>query len=115
EVDHGTVTINDNDLMPTLTVTDVTVNEGNTGQQTTMVFKVELSNVDETGTWTLKRKTIDGIGDTGAISGGSKADFLALAEADLNFAPGEVSKNVTVTVYGDNRDEYDQTFSLDVR
>jgi hypothetical protein len=120
QVQFGKVTITDNDVLPTLTVSDASVTEGNLqggggAQQTSMVFKVKLSNVDETGTWNLTRKTIDGTGETGAISNVTgKNDFNALVSADLDFAPGETEKDVVVTVLGDTRDEYDQTFELEV-
>ncbi|MHA3772755.1 Calx-beta domain-containing protein [Verrucomicrobiota bacterium sgz303538] len=114
----GTVKILDNEEKPTITFekTEVVVNEGgmtkdssgNTvPQQTQVVFKIKLSGVDETGTVTMHFATED----IDAVSSGAKKDYEAVTK-DISFLPGETEKTQAVIVYGDNRDEYDETFRV---
>ena len=42
------------------------------------------------------------------------ADYTALGLTTLTFAPGEISKTVTVTLLDDTLDEPDETFNLDL-
>jgi hypothetical protein len=123
----GTVQIVDNDVAPTVTVSNPTVEEanlsGSTATRTDMVFKVTLSNPTELGAVTLRYATENGeaviggggeIITAGAISGTSRADYEALSLTTLTFAPGETSKDVIVKVLGDVRDEYDETLHLNL-
>lgn len=87
---------------PTLSVNTVTVQEGNAGT-TNAVFTVSLSPAaDETVT--VRYQTADGT----AIAG---QDYTATGNT-LTFAPGEISKTVTVPIIGDLTDEPDEYFTL---
>ncbi|RYD80459.1 MAG: hypothetical protein EOP84_12010, partial [Verrucomicrobiaceae bacterium] len=120
---HGAVRILDNEVKPTIIITNPTVLEGNASstsrQQSSMVFEIKLSHVDETGVSIVYNTQDDTT--TGAVKATSaaalngapaKADYVALQNGTLVFAPGETEKSVVVTVLGDNRDEYDESFKL---
>jgi len=99
----ATVTIVNDDA--TLSVADVTLAEGNAGT-TAFHFTVTLSNpVPQTVTVTAR--TIDG-------TASSPADFAAIAGQLLTFAPGELSKTVTVLVNGDATTEPTETFTVEL-
>jgi hypothetical protein len=90
-------------LVDTLSIGNVTQFEGHTGT-TNMVFTAMLSAA-QSQTVTVDYNTVDG---TASASAG---DYVATS-GQLTFAPGEVSKLVTVVVNGDTADESDETFSV---
>jgi hypothetical protein len=96
----GTGTITDDDDVPSLSIDDVTVTEGNAGT-VDAVFTVTLS-ASSGQTVTVDYATADG-----AAAAGS--DYVA-ASGQVSFAPGETSQPVTVTVNGDEIDEPDEIF-----
>src|SRR4051812_25901380 len=85
------------DTTPTLSISDVTVTEGNSGT-VNAVLAVKLSSASA-NTVTV------GFG-TANNTAVAPADYVA-QNGTLTFAPGEVSKNVTVVVKGDMLDEGD--------
>jgi hypothetical protein len=102
---QATGTIVDDDGLPSLAITDQTVNEGNSGS-VNAVFEVTLSPVSALPV-TVDYTTTD---DT-AVSG---SDYTAVS-GTLTFTPGEISKSITVTVKGDLIDEADsETFTVDL-
>ncbi|MBI5733083.1 fibronectin type III domain-containing protein [Candidatus Jorgensenbacteria bacterium] len=97
-----TYTITDNDVMPNLSINDVSVSESNSGT-TSAIFNITLSASSA---------------QTVAVLYGS-TDGTALASTDymntsgtLTFTPGETTKSVTVAVNGDTTYETDETFSV---
>ncbi|MFN0196127.1 MAG: Calx-beta domain-containing protein [Planctomycetaceae bacterium] len=98
----GIATITDNDATPTLSIGDVTQNEG-TGGQTAFNFTVTLSAASEK-TVTVDFATSDG---TALEPGDYRSQF-----GTLTFAPGETTKTVTVMVEADDIDELDETFNV---
>jgi hypothetical protein len=85
-----------------LTVSDVTVEEGDSGT-TTAVFAVTLSPPSS------QPVTVDyATADETAVAG---SDYTA-ASGSLTFAPGETERFVSVDVAGDLADEPDKTFLL---
>ena len=101
----GTVTISDNNPVPTLSVNDVSLTEGNAGT-TSFTFAVTLSSAS-TQTVTVNYSTADGTATT--VSG----DYLPTSGM-LTFNPEETSKTVTVAVQGDTVPEPDETFTLNL-
>ncbi|HEY0170961.1 MAG TPA: Calx-beta domain-containing protein [Pyrinomonadaceae bacterium] len=100
------LTITDNDATPTLSVSDVTVTEGNSGTApaTSAAFAVTLNGASAQ-TVTVNYTTVNG---TAAAPG----DFAA-ASGTVTFNPGETgAKNVTVSVVGDTTDEPNETFAV---
>lgn len=85
---------------PTVSVTDQSVTEGNSGT-TSMTFTVSLSSAD-TGTVRVDYETV---GET-ATEG---QDFTSTS-GELVFAAGETTKTVSVPIVGDVVDEQNETF-----
>jgi hypothetical protein len=87
---------------PTLSVGDVTVNEGNSGT-TTMSFPVTLSKAS--------RQAVSVSYATANGSAAAPADY-ASATGTLSFAPGETSKTIAVSVVADLAIEPDETLTV---
>jgi hypothetical protein len=83
----------------------VTLAEGNCGSST-FVFTVSLSAASSK-TVRVNTVTSDGTALT------STNDYVGTGN-HLIFAPGEATKTVTVQVTGDARDEYDETFAVNL-
>ncbi|HEX4129841.1 MAG TPA: cellulose binding domain-containing protein [Pirellulales bacterium] len=88
--------------LPSLTVANVSMSEGNSGQ-TNMVFTVNLSTAS-TNTVSVQYATSNGTATAGS-------DYLATG-GTLTFAPGQTSKTISVPILGDTTIEPDETFSL---
>ena len=92
-----------------LSVSDISIVEGDTGTKDA-VFTVtrsgnaELDNV----TFRVSYTTQDGAGATGGKAG---LDYVT-TKGYLDFAAGELTKTVSVPVFGNNRFEPDRTFNL---
>ena len=102
----ATVNIADNDTQPTVSISDVSINEGDSGT-TNATFAVTLSN-PSTQTITFDYATADG---TATIANN---DYTKVDKTTLTFAPGETTKNVTVGILGDTIVEPDDTFKVDL-
>ena len=89
---------------PTVTISDVSVNEGNSGP-TNAVFTVTLSDV-YSQTVTVSYTTADGT----AVAPG---DYLSQTST-LTFLPGETSKTITIAVNGDTTVEPTETFLVNL-
>jgi Calx-beta domain/Domain of unknown function (DUF4214) len=98
----ATLTINDNDPQPSLSISDVSVTEGNSGT-TNATFNVTLSAASGQ-TVTVKAAASGGTATEGQ-------DFQSLSTT-LTFTPGQTSKPVTVLVNGDTDVEPDELFSV---
>lgn len=93
-------TINDDDPLPSLSIANASVVEGNSGTKTS-AFTV-----------TLTGKTSQAVSVNYATSNGSASadiDYVAKTST-LNFAAGETAKLITVTVKGDTTVEGNETF-----
>ena len=99
-----TVTITDDDAPPSLSVSDPSVAEGNSGTAS-LTFTVTLS-VASGKTVTVEYATADGTATSGS-------DYTAKS-GTLTFAPGETTKTVTVTVTGDTTTEASETVLLNL-
>ena len=89
---------------PSLSASDASVTEGDSGSKNA-VFTVSLSAA-ATSAVTVDYATADG--------SATAPDDYAAAGGTLTFAPGEVSKQVTVAVAGDLLDEPHETYSLNL-
>lgn len=99
----GIITILDDDPDPDLTISGVTVAEGNAGDVLAR-FKVSLSapTIEEV---TFAARTEDGTAQA------SEGDYLLLSESYV-IPIGQVETNVVVRVVGDLLDENDEDFSV---
>ena len=97
------LTINDNDPQPVLKINSVTLPEGGAGAATGAVFTVSLVGASA-ATTTVNYATADATASAGS-------DYQS-ANGTLTFAPGEVSKNISVSINGDTIVEPDETFTV---
>ena len=99
----ATITINDDDPVPELTIADVTLNEGLAGT-TNFDFTISLNRVT-TQTVTVNYSTADGT----AIAG---VDYTPVTNQAVTILPGNLSGTATVAVDGETLDELDETFTV---
>ncbi|MBN3891619.1 MAG: DUF4347 domain-containing protein [Nostoc sp. JL31] len=102
----GVYTIIDDDSQPTITISDVSVTEENTGTTTNANFTISLSNPSYQQV-TVNFNTIDGTADA------TDSDYNP-ASGTITFNPGEISKTLSIGVVGDNKFETDETFSVNL-
>jgi len=100
----ATVRIMNDDPVPQISISDVTVAEGNTGT-VNATFAVTLTN-PSSSTITVNYGTADGT----ALAG---IDYNALS-GTLTYTPGQTSKTVAVQVRGDTLDEPNETFTINL-
>ena len=98
------LTIIDNDSPPTISVEDVSHEEGNVGTNQ-FSFRVSLSGASSFPI-SLDFLTADG---TATFN----SDYLP-ANGQVNFAPGETLKNILVTINGDLTTELNETFFVNL-
>ncbi|BAU12161.1 hypothetical protein LEP3755_26900 [Leptolyngbya sp. NIES-3755] len=99
-------TIVDNDAIPTVSITNVSQAEGNSGS-TVFQFEVTLSNASDQEI-VLNYSTKDG---TATIADN---DYERVESGIVRFAPGTTSQIVTVNVKGDTKREREETFSVEL-
>ncbi|MEH2165259.1 MAG: Calx-beta domain-containing protein [Nostoc sp.] len=102
----GVATIINDDNQPTITISDVSVTEGNIGTTTNANFTISLSNPSYQQV-TVNFNTIDGTADA------ADSDYN-LALGTITFNPGETSKTLSIGIVGDNKFEIDETFSVNL-
>ncbi len=102
---QGIGTITNDDPIPTITINDITLAEGNAGT-TAFNFTVTLS----AASGLPANFTFATANNTAA----APTDFTALAATATSFAPGETVKTITVLVNGDLSFETTETFFVDL-
>ena len=90
---------------PTLRIDDVQVLEGDSGT-INAVFTVTLS--------AASLQTVTVIATSADGTAQSTSDYIALLPTTLTFAPGELTKSVTVTLNGDTLIELDEAFVINL-
>lgn len=99
----GTAEILDDNVPPTVSIADTTVQEGSTG------------SVGAVLTLTLSEPSGRTVVVNFATSDGSaNSDDYVARTGMVTFAPGETSKSITVAVRGDLAQEFDETFHVDL-
>ncbi len=101
---QATGTIVDDDAIPTISINDPTLTEGNSGTAN-MTFTLTLSAASGR-TVTVAYATSDGTAT-------QPADYSART-GTVTFTAGQVSRTFTVPVVGDTLDEFDETFVADL-
>ncbi len=99
-----TATIQNDDPVPTLSLTPVTLPEGNSGT-TNFLFTASLS--------AASGQTITVSYQTSNVSAIAGSDYTATS-GTLTFAPGETQKIITVAVIGDTQYEPNETFTVNL-
>lgn len=103
---NATLTIKDDDLqLPTLSINDVMVVEGNAGASVNAVLSVRLSGASNQ---TVK---VDYASAQGTAQAGT--DYTS-ASGTLIFAPGETEKTVALSIQSDTLNEPDETFFVNL-
>jgi hypothetical protein len=102
ETATATGTIQNDDAPPILTIEDISVTEGDEGT-TAATLTVQLNHPSAFAI-TVDYATSD---DTAIVD----SDYQA-ATGTLNFAAGEVTKTITVTIVGDTEDEEDESLRV---
>jgi len=102
---QGKGTIIDDDTSPSITISDATVIEGNSGP-TFVVFTVTLSAASAQAI-SLSYSTANGTASSGK-------DYTAISTTGLTFAAGQTSRTITVQVKGDKSVETDETFFVNL-
>ena len=101
----ASVTVNDDDAVPTLAIDSPSVAEGDAGDTPTLSYTVTLTGATE------QEVTVDyADADSGTATSGT--DYEAVTAGTLTFAPGTTTQNIDVTVMGDVADEGDETVIL---
>ena len=101
----GAGTILNDDALPSLSISDASVAEGNAGA-TGAVFTVSLSAFSGQ-TVTVFYSTANGTATAGS-------DYTAISSTLLTFNPGETNKLLTVSVNGDGTVESNETFFVNL-
>ncbi|MBN3925282.1 Calx-beta domain-containing protein [Nostoc sp. NMS4] len=102
----ATVNIINDDSQPTISISDVSVTEGNTGTTTNANFTISLSNPSSQQI-TVNYNTSDGTANA------ADSDYNS-PQGTITFNPGETSKTLSIGVVGDNKFETDETFSVNL-
>src|SRR5207247_3399960 len=100
-----TATITDDDG-PTISINSVTVTEGNTGSTVNANFSVSLSAASPQSI-TVDYSTADG-------TGAAPADYVAKSGTVTFPANSTTPQTITIVVNGDNIDEFDETFTVNL-
>jgi len=109
--------IND-DAAPAISINDVRVIEPEiTGAIRQVRFTVSLSNLHYAGAVSVMYQTVDaalanGTPSARSATGGALLDYGIIAPSTLTFAAGEFEKQIIVNVRGDDIDEYDEAFYI---
>ncbi|MEH2065995.1 MAG: Calx-beta domain-containing protein, partial [Nostoc sp.] len=104
--DLGVGTIINDEKQATISISDVSVTEGNTGTTTNANFNVTLSDPSNQQV-TVEYNTSD---DTAKVS---DSDYNS-AHGTIVFNPGETSKIISVGVIGDNKFENNERFAVNL-
>ncbi|MEH2283289.1 MAG: Calx-beta domain-containing protein [Nostoc sp.] len=102
----GVATIINDDNQPTISISDVSVIEGNTGTTTNADFTFTLSNPSYQQI-SVNYNTSDGTANIG------DSDYNS-TQGTITFNPGETSKTLSIGVIGDNKFETNETFSVNL-
>ena len=101
---YGTGTITDDDTTPGLSISSPRVTEGNSGS-TTLTYAVTLSA-------TISGQVTVDYADASTGTATSGTDYTAITGGTLTFAPGDASKDITVSVTGDTTVEPHETVTV---
>ncbi len=107
----ATGTITNDDLLPVISISDVSNPEGDKGTTKNNLFVVSLSNATDK-TATVNYATADGT-VSGSAATIADNDYLS-ASGIITFNPGEISKTISVITNGDANLEKDEDFLVNL-
>lgn len=99
----GLGTITNDDVPPTMDIADASATEGALGSSSNVTIPVTITPAPG------RAITVNYATSNGTAAGGT--DY-AITSGTLSFAIGESTKDITVAIFGDNRDENDETFTV---
>ena len=102
----GTITNDDALIVPTITIAPVVASQSEGSGTTSFDFTVKLSQAID--------QPITMVYDTADNTAKAGSDYVALTNRTLTFAPGEISKLISVDVMGDSVYELDETFKVNL-
>lgn len=108
---RGTILNDDGAIRPTIQIDDVIANEGSTDK--TYTFKVRLSQAT-TNTVTVQYRTLNGDFQSGNATIEDNDYVGVVSPQTLTFAPGEIEKDIAITVRGDTKFEQNETFFVEL-
>ncbi len=103
---RGIGTIIDNDALPTITIDDVSILEGNEGSTRVAVFALHLSAPSG------QIVSVNAASQNGTAIAGS--DYVALSSTPVRFRVGSTLAYTRVLVSGDTLDEANETFNVNL-
>ena len=103
--DRATIVITNNDTKQAISIAPASAPEGDSGS-TNMTFTVTLAN-PVSGAVTVNYATADGT----AIAG---QDYVAASNGSATIAVGDTTAEFTVSVTGDETDEFNETFDVTI-
>ena len=101
---QGTGTITNDDSVGNISISDVTIAEGNAGTSTA-TFTV--TRTGGTAAFDVNYATADGTATAGS-------DYVAQPAGTVSFAAGDLTKTISVTINGDTTVEPDETFFVNL-
>ena len=101
---QGTGTITNDDTVGNISISDVTIAEGNAGTSTATFTVTRTSG---TAAFDVNYATADGTATAGS-------DYVAQPTGTVSFAAGDLTKSISVTVNGDTTVEPDETFFVNL-
>ena len=106
----GIGTIQNDDAVPTLSISDISLNEGVSGTSA-FTFTVTLS-ANPSSNATVTVNTANGTSNPATTS---DSDYVAISNLVLTFVPnGPLTQTVTVNVFGDSKFERNETFFVNL-
>ena len=100
----GTITNDDYGVVGNISISDVTITEGNAGTSTA-TFTV--TRTGGTAAFDVNYATADGTATAGS-------DYVAQPTGTVSFAAGDLTKTISVTINGDTTVEPDETFFVNL-
>jgi hypothetical protein len=104
---QGILTITNDDALPSITIGDASITEGNSGTKT-VTLTLTLS-APSGRTVTVSYATANGT----ASSNGSNSDYVSKS-GTVTFAAGTTTASITVTIRGDTTRESNETFLVNL-
>ena len=102
---QGIGTITNDDTVGNISISDVTIAEGNAG---TSIATFTVTRTGGTAAFDVNYATADGTATT------VNSDYSALPVTTLNFAAGDLTKTISVTINGDTAIEPNETFFVNL-